>query len=55
MKGKYITTQIILACKAKPVGTAGRLIFKEKKAMPDELKKISASKRLVPSFELVAA
>ena len=55
MKGKYITTQIILACKAKPVGTAGRSIFKELKAMPDELKKIPAPKRLVPSFELAAA
>ena len=55
MKGKYITTQILLACKAKPVVTAGRLTFKELKAMPDELKKITASKRLVPSFELAAA
>jgi hypothetical protein len=25
MKGKYITTQILLACKAKPVKNAGNL------------------------------
>ena len=32
MKGKYITIQVLLACKAKPVVTAGRLTFKELKA-----------------------
>ena len=52
MKGKYITTQILLACKAKPAAT---VTVKEQKAMPDELKQLVARKIPVRTFELVAA
>jgi hypothetical protein len=53
MKGKYITTQVLLACKAKPVGKANQV--QSQKAMPDELKQIAEPKFRVRSFELVAA
>ena len=53
MKGKYITTQILLACKSKPVGMASYV--KGQKVMPDELKQIAASKIGRRSLELVAA
>lgn len=53
MKGKYITTQILLACKAKPVGTANTITIQ--KAMPDEGKQIAKPNIGVRSFELVAA
>ena len=53
MKGKYITTQILLACKAKPVNmlTTGR----DQKVFPDELKQVVKTNIGVRSLELVAA
>jgi hypothetical protein len=53
MKGKYITTQVLLACKAKPVAKASNV--KGQKVMPDELKRIAETKIGGRSFELVAA
>ena len=53
MKGKYITTQILLACKAKPVGSA--INVRDQRTMPDELKRISKPRIGERAFELVAA
>ena len=53
MKGKYITTQILLACKAKPVGRA--INIQDQRTRPDELKQIAKSKIGQRAFELVAA
>jgi hypothetical protein len=53
MKGKYITTQILLACKAKPVGKVNQV--EGQRAMPDELKQVAQAKIHVRSYELVAA
>lgn len=53
MKGKYITTQILLACKAKAVNMLTTV--RDQKVFPDELKQVVKPNIGISSLELVAA
>ena len=50
MKGKYISSDILMAILAKPV-VAEKFVLREQKAKPDELKKMTALVRQLKELE----